>query len=113
RPSDAIRLVIPGPARSPRRLRRLGMTAQHHFFAVVSAAFASWIVFQILYGVAGILMSRTPKSRSASTMALITTAGAAVVPPSPPALMPSGLVGESTSAISVANGGRVSARGNP
>ena len=29
------------------------------------------------------------------------TAGAAVVPPSPPALMPSGLVGDSTSAISV------------
>src|SRR5438477_352140 len=41
----------------------------------------------------------------------MTTAGAAVVPPSPPALMPSGLVGESTSAISVANGGMVSARG--
>ena len=34
------------------------------------------------------------------------TAGAAVVPPSPPALMPSGLVGESTSAISVRNDGR-------
>ena len=40
-------------------------------------------------------------------------AGAAVVPPSPPALMPSGLVGESTSAMPVSNDGNVSERGMP
>ena len=40
-------------------------------------------------------------------MALTTTASEPVVPPSPPALMPSGLVGESTSAISVLNDGKM------
>ncbi len=44
---------------------------------------------------------------SASRMALVTAAGAAVVPPSPPALMPSGLVGDSTSAIPVSNDGSI------
>jgi hypothetical protein len=39
----------------------------------------------------------------AGTMALTMTAGAAVVPPSPPALMPSGLVGDSTCKIAVVN----------
>ena len=46
-------------------------------------------------------------------MAPITTEGAGVVPPSPPALMPSGLVGERTSTISVLRGGRLSDRGMP
>jgi hypothetical protein len=46
-------------------------------------------------------------------MPLTMQAGAAVVPPSPPALMPSGLVGESTWAISVRNDGSVSACGMP
>ena len=46
-------------------------------------------------------------------MALTITAGAAVVPPSPPALMPSGLVGDSTSTISVRNDGSRCARGMP
>ena len=36
-------------------------------------------------------------------MALITTAGAAVVPPSPPALMPSGWVGEIAEVLSPTN----------
>src|SRR5207244_7257456 len=73
---------------------------------------ASWIVFHTRYGVAGISMSRTPSSHSASTIALVTAASAGVVPPSPPALMPSGLVGDSTSAISVRNEGSTSARGS-
>ena len=46
-------------------------------------------------------------------MALTTTASAGVVPPSPPALMPSGLVGESTSTISALNDGSVFERGVP
>ena len=37
----------------------------------VVAAFASWMAFQTVYGVAGIEISRTPYSRSASTMPLI------------------------------------------
>jgi hypothetical protein len=44
-------------------------------------------------------------------MAFATAAGAGVVPPSPPALMPNGLVGESTSTISQRNDGRSAARG--
>jgi hypothetical protein len=39
------------------------------------------------------VMSRTPSGARASSMALITTAKAGVQPPSPPALMPNGLVG--------------------
>ena len=46
-------------------------------------------------------------------MALTTTASAGVVPPSPPALMPSGLVGDSTSTISALNDGSVFERGMP
>ena len=72
-----------------------------------------WMAFQILSGVAGISMSSGPNSASASSMALMITASAGVVPPSPPALMPSGLVGDSTSAISVVNDGRLSERGMP
>ena len=53
----------------------------------------------------------TPNSFSASTTALTTTASAGVLPPSPPARTPSGLLGESTSLISVMNGRRSSARG--
>ena len=40
-------------------------------------------------------------------MALTMTASAGVQPPSPPALMPNGLVGDSTSTISVAKDGRL------
>ena len=40
-------------------------------------------------------------------MALTTTASAGVVPPSPPARMPSGLVGDGTSLIAVVNDGQV------
>src|SRR5262245_50299009 len=66
-----------------------------------------------LKGVAGIVMSCTPSSAKASRMALTTTASAGVQPPSPPALMPNGLVGDSTSTISVAKDGRLSDRGIP
>ena len=62
-------------------------------------------------GVAGILMSRMPNSPSAWTMALQTTAGAGVVAPSLPDLIPSGLVGEGISTISVRKLGRSSDRG--
>ena len=54
-----------------------------------------------LKGVAGMVMSRTPSGARASRMALITTAKAGVQPPSPPALMPNGLVGDKTSTIRV------------
>jgi hypothetical protein len=46
-------------------------------------------------------------------MALTTTASAGVQPPSPPGLMPNGLVGDNTSTISVAKDGRLSDRGMP
>ena len=58
-------------------------------------------------------MWRMPNSDSASEMALIITASAGVVPPSPPALMPSGLVGECTSTISSLNDGSLWERGIP
>ena len=45
--------------------------------------------------------------------ALTIAAGAPVVPPSPPALMPSGLVGDNTSTISVVKEGSRCARGMP
>jgi hypothetical protein len=70
-----------------------------------------WINLQMPCGVAGSGTSRTPNSARASTMAFATAAGAGVVPPSPPALMPNGLVGESTSTISQRNDGRSAARG--
>src|SRR5262249_61696566 len=72
-----------------------------------------WTARQTRYGVAGMAISVTPRGRSASRMPLTMQAGAAVVPPSPPALMPSGLVGDSTSAISVRNEGMLSERGMP
>src|SRR5205085_4081757 len=62
-------------------------------------------------GVAGISICVTPNSRSASTTALMTAASAGVVPPSPPARTPSGLVGDGISINSVANEGKTSARG--
>ena len=48
---------------------------------------------QMRSGVAGISICSTPNSASASTIALTTTPSAGVVPPSPPARMPSGCVG--------------------
>jgi len=56
-------------------------------------------------------MWRTPNSLRASTIALITTASAGVVPPSPPERTPSRLVGEGTSLSAVLKCGKVSARG--
>jgi hypothetical protein len=53
------------------------------------------------------VMSRTPSGARASRMALITTAKAGVQPPSPPALMPNGLVGDKTSTIRVVKNGRL------
>src|ERR1700761_3328822 len=74
--------------------------------ATLLRAVGAWIASQTLWGVTGIVISVTPNSLKASRTALIMTAGAAVVPPSPPALMPSGLVGDNTSAISVRNVGK-------
>src|SRR5205807_3461477 len=68
------------------------------------------IARQTVSGVAGMETSRTPRSASASTIAFMTAAGAGVVPPSPPALMPKGLVGESTSTISLRSAGTSAAR---
>jgi tripartite-type tricarboxylate transporter receptor subunit TctC len=62
-------------------------------------------------GVAGISMWVTPNSASASTIALTTAASAGVVPPSPPARMPSGCVVEGTSLSAVSNFGKQSALG--
>ena len=70
---------------------------QHATFA----AFASWIACHTFCGVAGISTWRTPKSHSASTTALMTTASAGTVPPSPAGRMPSGWVEEGTSLSSV------------
>src|SRR5260221_9928443 len=77
------------------------------------ASFAFRIAVQTETGVAGIVMWRIWNSLSALTIALITAAGAGVVPPSPPAFMPSGFVGDRTSTISVVNDGKVSERGMP
>ena len=49
---------------------------------------ASWIARQTRSGVTGISKCVTPSSDSASTMALMTTASASVVPASPPARTP-------------------------
>src|SRR5262249_44343712 len=70
-----------------------------------------WMARQMRSGVAGISMWVTPNSASASTIALITTASAGVVPPSPAGRMPSGWVVEGTSLISVVKNGSMSARG--
>src|SRR5262245_42603211 len=76
------------------------------------AARTCWMAVQILTGVAGIVISTgLPMLASASSMALMMTAGAGVVPPSPPAFTPNGLVGDSTAAISVLNEGMLSKRG--
>src|SRR5262249_30882305 len=75
------------------------------------ADFPSRIARQIFSGVSGMSMWVTPKSRSASTTAFTTAPSAGVVPPSPPARTPSGLVGEATSISSVRNDGSPSARG--
>src|SRR4030095_5017554 len=72
---------------------------------------AARIACQSVYGVAGRGRSVTPSGRSASVMALATTAGAGVVPPSPPAFTPSGLVGEGTSLRRVTKDGTSEARG--
>ena len=62
-------------------------------------------------GVAGMGTSRTPNSRSASTMALMMAGGAPVEPPSPAPLTPSGLLGAGTSLFSATNAGNMAARG--
>src|SRR5215831_11481905 len=72
---------------------------------------APWMVRQTLNGVVGMLTSRISNALRASTRALTTAAGAGVVPPSPPAFMPKGFVGDRTSTISDVNDGRVLERG--
>src|ERR1700678_4521035 len=65
---------------------------------------------QMRSGVAGISTWRTPNSLSASTIALMVTASAGVVPPSPAGRMPSGWVGVGTSLMPVSKNGNTSAR---
>jgi hypothetical protein len=71
------------------------------------------IARQIAPGVAGIGTSSTPSKSSASAIALAMAAGAGVVPPSPPALTPSGLVGEGTSLSRLAGDRDVVAEPSP
>src|SRR5712692_7987313 len=56
---------------------------------------------QVLTGVAGSSICSTPNSARASTIALATTASPGVMPPSLPPRIPSGLVVDGTSLISV------------
>src|SRR5215204_5884090 len=70
-----------------------------------------WIARHTRSGVAGMVTSRTPYSRNASTIALMMAGGAPVVPPSPAPLTPSGLLGAGTSLFSLSKGGNMSARG--
>src|SRR5581483_6659576 len=65
--------------------------------------FVFWIARHTVAGVAGIAMSSVP---TASVMAFITAAGAAIAPASPQPLMPSGLDGHFVSVVSTLNGGR-------
>src|SRR5215469_12158614 len=92
-----------------RRARFLFVAIVHVFCRFLAASMARHTVF----GIAGSGISLTPSGASASTMALITAAGAAVVGPSPADLMPSGLVGERISRIWVSSSGRSSACGMP
>src|ERR1700731_2463635 len=69
-------------------------------------ALASCMACHTESGVAGSVIWRTLNSCRASTMALMTAAGAAVVGPSPADLMPRGFVGERTCIISVCKFGR-------
>src|SRR5579862_724466 len=86
-----------------------------HFCSPCSdrSVLACWIACQMASGVAGIVISRIPKPLSASTIPLMTQAGAPAVAPSLPDLMPSGLVGDSTSTISQVSGGNVVDDGMP
>ena len=61
----------------------------------------------------GMVMSRIPNTLRASMIAPTTAASAGVVPPSPPALMPSKLLGDSTSTISALKDGKLCDRGMP
>jgi len=69
------------------------------------------IALQTRSGLSGRSRCSTPNSASASTTAFATAASAGVVPPSPPPRIPSGLVVEGISLISVSNIGSWSARG--
>src|SRR5205823_14517092 len=69
------------------------------------------IARQTRSGVAGISRCVTPNSLSASTIALMTTPSAGVVPPSPAGRMPSGCVGLGTSLNSVSKYGSQTAFG--
>src|SRR6185436_17876315 len=72
-----------------------------------SAAWRVWFVFwtaaHTVAGVAGIAISSVP---TASVIAFITAAGAAIAPASPQPLMPSGLDGHFVSVVSTLNAGR-------
>src|SRR5690606_4852547 len=61
---------------------------------VLAPFVAVWMAVQTLIGLAGMGTSRTPRSESASTMALMTAGAAPMVPASPMPLTPSWLVGE-------------------
>ena len=67
-----------------------------------------WAAFQTACGVAGMAMSSWP---SASVMALMTAAGAAMAPASPQPLMPSGLDGQGVLVMATLKDGRSLARG--
>ena len=73
----------------------------------------SWIRRQTACGVAGMSTWRTPRSASASMIALITAAGEATEPASPQPLTPSGLFLHGTSTVETCIAGTPSARGMP
>jgi hypothetical protein len=83
------------------RLSRGTRSIRTHSRPSGAQRFAVRIACHTLNGVNGIVRSKTPSGASASSTALTTTANAGVQPPSPPALMPNGLVGDSTSTIRV------------
>ena len=76
-----------------------------------AAAWADWMARHTLSGVAGMEMSSTPSSDSASTMALITAGGEPMAPISPQPLTPSVLWAQSVVWVPTLISGRSSARG--
>src|SRR5690606_38035882 len=66
------------------------------YYSAAAARFWRWIICQTFCGVAGMSMSSVP---SASVMAFMRAAGAAIAPASPPPFTPSGLCGQGVSVI--------------
>ena len=101
RRAGSARAAVRGLGNASGRIgRRFGrQSATGRGYAAVPRARASRIARQMRSGVAGISMWLTPNSASASTIALITTPSAGVVPPSPAGRMPSGCVVDGTSLI--------------